>query len=407
MVGRMVGEKRYPPLSKRSNGGMAWDSQSGFCATVREAGKYADTGRRDGLYLQVARTGGKSWTQRVVIRGRRRELGLGSLKYVSLDEARELAFNNRRIARTGDGDPMADRARARGVPTLGELSEMYVETHGAGWKAKGAVVAFRNSLATHCRALLGRRVDSITPGEIRDVLTHVRAATPKMSEHIKGRLSKLFVLAVAEGWRPDNPVTLAWAAVPKRATKVKAHGAIGYGDLAPALARIRETDAWVGAKLALAFIILTATRSGEARAATWDEFNLAEKLWTIPSGRTKTGDAHTVPLSTAAIEILTQARQYSGSDGEALVFPSSRGNLQPANALTRALGKAGLASTVHGFRATFRTWAQECTSAPHAVAELCLGHRVGSSVERAYARGELIEKRRQLMQSWAAFISAC
>ena len=153
------------------------------------------------------------------------------------------------------------------------------------------------------------------------------------------------------------------------------------------------------------FAALTGCRSGEVRGATWIEIDMAAATWTIPAARMKMARDHRVPLSGRALDVLRAARQYG--DCEGLVFPSSRGGQMAANALTRVLARCRLAErmTIHGLRSAFRTWAQECTDAPHAVMELCLAHRVGSSVERAYARGELIEKRRKLMAAWSNYLT--
>ena len=163
----------------------------------------------------------------------------------------------------------------------------------------------------------------------------------------------------------------------------------------------------MAAKLCLRFLILTAARSGEARGATWSETDLGNRLWTIPAERMKGGAEHRVPLSDAALAVLEQARPLGGSEG--LIFPSPMKPGQPMSdmTLTKVLRSTGLAqyATVHGFRTCFRTWASECTRAPHAVMELSLAHAVGSSVERAYARSDLIEKRRVLMQAWADFVA--
>ena len=375
-----------------------------FVATVREAGMYSDKGRGDGLYLQVTRTGGKSWSQRVVIHGRRREIGLGSVKYVGLDEAREAAFNNRKIARQG-GDPMADRARARATPTLGEACEAVLSMHSPTWRAKGAAVAFRNSVNRYCRPILGAPVDSITSADVLGALMPIWTDKPKAAEHLRGHLALIMGWAIGQGHRTDDPMQAARAALPKRARAVEHHRTVGHAELGAALATVRGHDAWPCAKLAIEFAALTGCRSGEVRGATWAEIDMAAATWTIPAARMKMARDHRVPLSDRALDVLRQTRQYG--DGEGWTFPSSRGGQMAANALTRVLDRAGLAErmTIHGLRSAFRTWAQECTDAPHAVMELCLAHRVGSSVEQAYARGELIEKRRALMAAWAVYLN--
>lgn len=190
--------------------------------------------------------------------------------------------------------------------------------------------------------------------------------------------------------------------------RLKAHlRALPYREVSAALATVEASKASLASKLCLRFLVLTAARSGEARGATWDEVDEATGEWRIPGSRMKAGVEHRVPLSDAAVESLEQARVLH--DGSGLIFPSSvkPGHPMSDMTLTQVLRKTGLAerSTVHGFRSAFRDWAAECTSAPHAVMELSLAHAVGSSVEQAYARSDLIEKRRVLMQAWADFVA--
>ena len=189
--------------------------------------------------------------------------------------------------------------------------------------------------------------------------------------------------------------------------RLKGHlRALPYQEVAAALATVDASGANLASKLCLRFLILTAARSGEARGAAWHEIHEETREWRIPGSRIKSGVEHRVPLSHAAVDVLERARPLRDKSG--LIFPSSvkPGHPMSDMTLTQVLRKTGLAhrATVHGFRSAFRDWAAECTSAPHAVMELSLAHTVGSSVEQAYARSDLIEKRRVLMQTWADFL---
>ena len=190
--------------------------------------------------------------------------------------------------------------------------------------------------------------------------------------------------------------------------RVKAHlRALPYPDVAAALGVVDASGASIAAKLCLRFLVLTAARSGEARGATWDQVDEAERLWVIPGGRTKSGTEHRQPLSDAALAVLRKAMVLR--DTSDLIFPSplKRGHPLSNMSLTKVLRDTGLAdrATVHGFRTSFRTWASERTNAAHAVMELSLAHVVGSSVERAYARSDLLAKRRRLMEQWGQFVA--
>ena len=373
-----------------------------FCEAVKTPGRYADT-RREGLYLTVKPSGAKSWGQRIVIRGRRRELGLGSVKYVGLDEARELAFNNRKIARQG-GDPVADRARARGVPTLGEACEAVIALHSPGWRAKGAITAFRSSVNRYCRPMLATPVDAITSADVLGALTAIWTDKPKAGEHLRGQLALIMAWSIAQGHRADDPVQAARTALPKRARKVAHHRTVGYAELAAALATIRAQDAWPCQKLAIEFCALSACRSGEVRGATWGEIDMDGATWTVAAERMKMSRAHRVPLSDRALDVLRQARQYG--DGEGLIFPSSRGGLMAANALTRVLDRAGLTDkmTIHGLRSSFRDFCADHDK-DRALAEAALAHSV-AGVEGAYLRSDVLDRRRALMQAWADYLGA-
>ena len=209
--------------------------------------------------------------------------------------------------------------------------------------------------------------------------------------------------AVAEGHREDNPAGEAIrAALPQNGGKAKHQRSVPHAEVSEALDKVRESGAWRGTKLAFEFLVLTAARSGEVRNVRWDEIDLEARTWTVPAIRTKTGAEHRVPLSDAALEVLSRARELADDTG--MIFPSERGRVLSDNTLSKLLRELKVKGTPHGFRASFRSWASESTDADHAVMELSLGHAVGSQVERAYARSDLFDRRRQLMEEWAAYI---
>ena len=175
-----------------------------------------------------------------------------------------------------------------------------------------------------------------------------------------------------------------------------------HGEVAAALAVVAASDAWTGAKLALRFLVLTAARSGEVRGATWDEIDLGRAVWTVPAGRMKADVEHRVPLATAALDVLRDAAATASGP---LLFPSVRSKRMHDNALSKPLRDCGVAGVPHGFRSSFRDWAAERTDFPRAVVEAALAHRVSNSVEAAYFRSDLFDRRRELMQAWSDYLS--
>ena len=234
-------------------------------------------------------------------------------------------------------------------------------------------------------------------------------AIPETARRVRQRIRTVMRWAMAHGFIESNPAGEAIDGALPPMPKLKAHlRALPYEEVAQALEVVDASQASLAAKFCLRFGVLTAARSGEARGALWDEVDLERTLWTVPAGRMKGGLEHRVPLSDAALAVLREAAKLR--DGSGLIFPSPMRPGQPLSdmTLTKVLRATGLAerATVHGFRSSFRDWAAECTSAPHAVMELSLAHRVGSAVEQAYARSDLLDQRRTLMNAWADFVTA-
>ena len=265
------------------------------------------------------------------------------------------------------------------------------------------------SLELHAFPVIGEvKVDRIRRSDVLAVLEPIWAVRPETARRVRQRIRTILRWCEAHDYCAGNAAGEALnGALPPMPRLQSHHRALPYREAAEALETVDASDASVSAKLCFRFLVLTAARSGEARGAIWDEIDEAAREWRIPAGRMKGGVQHRVPLSDAALAVLEQASQLRDDSG--LVFPSPARPGRPMSdmTLTKVLRSTGLAerATVHGFRSTFRDWAAECTNAPHAVMELSLAHAVGSSVEQAYARSDLIAKRRALMDQWGSFVT--
>ena len=376
-------------------------------SSLAKPGRYGD-GRGSTLYLVVAPGGSKSWVQRLAIHGKRHDLGLGGWPLTSLKEARERAFANRKLARDG-GDPLAVKRRST-TPTFKEAAARTLEANRARWRGEKTATNWSGSMATYAYPVFGdRRVDQIGREDVLRVLTPIWSAKHALAVKVRGRIRATLAWCQAHGYVEHNAAGEGIDGVLPRLAAVKAHHrALDYREIAAALDTIKASTAGLPARTCLRFVVLTACRSGEARGATWDEIDLDAREWRIPAARMKAGDEHRVPLSDAAVAALEAVEPLRRPSG--LLFPSLSRPGQPLSdmALTKVLRSCGLAdrTTVHGLRSTFRTWASERTSVPHAVAEAALAHQVGSAVERSYARNDLFEKRRALMNGWAWYATA-
>ena len=364
---------------------------------LKVSGRYGDG---DGLYLEVSRTGGKSWILRVTVHGRRRDIGLGGISWVSLAEAREKARAFRKIAKDG-GDPLAERRAKEGMPTFEEAARTVYEISKPGWRKGGVHVKhWISSLERHAFPVIGARsIDTIQSGDVLAVLQPIWFEIPETARRVKQRIRQ--VMAWAKGanfYTGENPVTAAEGSLPRHvAGQVQHYAAMPYDALPTFMADLAKRDGI--AAMALRFLILTSARSGEIRGARWSEIDLENGVWTVPGARMKAKKDHRVPLTAEALAALEAAQ---GLDPD-LVFPGQRrGKPMSDMTLTAVLRRMGRDEfTVHGFRSTFRDWAAERTNVPREIAELCLAHFVGSAVERAYRRSDLFEKRRDLMERWA------
>ena len=361
------------------------------------------------LYLAVAPGGSKSWIQRITVNGRRRDIGLGGFPVVSLAEARELAFENRRLAGTG-GDPLARKREARrrtAMPTFRKAAEMTHASLRPRWRSDKVAVNWMQQLERHAFRCLGDiPVDRIGREDVLAVLTPIWTAKPETARRVRRHIKATLKWCQAHGWVQVNVAGEVIDGALPRMPGVKAHlRALPYRELAAALHTVQASRASLSAKLALRFVIFTAARSGEVRGATWAEIDFEDRVWRVPGDRMKAGTEHRVPLSGAALDVLEQARSLD--DRSALVFPSPirKGRKLSNMTLTKVLRDTGLAerATVHGFRSSFRDWCAD-TGKPREIAEAALAHVV-AGVEGAYFRSDLFARRRRLMDRWATYLT--
>ena len=358
-------------------------------------GKYYD---QHGLILRVAPGGSKQWVWRGTIRGRRRDIGLGGVTYRTLAEARDLAYQYRKIARAG-GDPTMSRP-SRAVPNFAEACERVIAAYRGGWKEGGkSEENWRSSLQRYAYPRIGSMpVDEITTAHLVGVLLPIWHDKRETGRKVKTRMGVVMRYAIAEGHRSDDPAGPALnAALPRHNGNPGKHFAsLPHDELAAALARLDSAArVWRPTVACLWFIAATVVRSGEARLASWEEIDLRTQTWSVPGGRTKTGRDHVVPLSPVAVAALDEAGSYGTGSG--LVFLSPTGRTLTNGALSRFTRLEGF--TPHGLRASFRTWCAE-TAVAREVAEAALAHSAGV-VERAYQRSDLLAARRTLMDAWA------
>ncbi len=366
--------------------------------SLTKPGSYGDGGT---LYLRIAPGGSKQWVQRLVIQGRRHDLGLGGWPLVSLQEAREAAFENRKQARRGQ-DPLTARQR-EAAPTFEEALEKVIRLHQPTWKDGGRTAdSWRACVKQYAMSRIGRkRVSDITTADVLDIVGSIWTDRHETAKKVKRRLGAVLAWAVTQGYRADNPVQAITVALPK-ADNLKGHfKAIPHEEVRTAIETVRASQAHPSTIRCFEFLILTATRSGEARLMTWNEVDLRKRTWIIPAARTKTGKEHRVPLSSRACEILQEAQSKSVS---ALVFPSARGKTLSDATISKLVRENGINGVPHAIaRACFRSWCADM-NVSREVAEACLAHVV-KGVEASYQRSDLFERRRSVMQKWADYIT--
>jgi integrase len=388
---------------------------------AKRRGMHCDGG---GLYLCVVPPNGCSWVYRFMLAGRARTMGIGPYPEITLAEARALAVEARRVKILGK-DPIAERDAARTAQRLEDAKAMtfdqcrdaFIKAHSAGWRNVKHASQWTNTLTSYVTPIFGGLpVQAVDVALVTKALDPIWTTKPETAGRVRGRIESILDWATARGFRTgENPAR--WKGhldklYPAR-SKVKAkkreqqgrgehHAALPYLALPDFMTALRER---LGTSArALEFTILTAARTGETLGALWPEFDLAARVWIVPAARMKGGREHRVPLSDAAVAML---KRMDNAEKSAHVFSSDRGAALSNMAMDMLLRRMGRKdATVHGFRSTFRDWAAECTSFPREVAEAALAHIVGDKVEAAYRRGDLFEKRRELMEAWAKFCAS-
>ena len=378
-----------------------------------KAGRHLDG---DGLYLNVSPKGAKSWVfmwarlepnQAGVLKQKRVEMGLGGYPALSLQKARALA-NNHRAALADGRDPLAEKKRAA-EPTFADCADQFLNSMESGWRNEKHRAQWRSTLGpAYCAVLQNKRVSQIDTNDVLKVLVPIWAVKPETASRIRGRIERVLEYAKAKEWRTgDNPAL--WrghlrGVLPARKAETKGHhAAMAYSDLPAFMTRLRGAEALAGRALEL--LILTAARSGEILGAKWPEFDLEAGVWTVPALRMKAKRLHRVPLSKAALAVLRPLYETRISD---FVFAGQvKGKSLSGMAMEMLLRRMKIENaTVHGFRSSFRDWVSEETHFPREIAEAALAHTVGDQTERAYRRGDALEKRRALMEAWAGHCEA-
>lgn len=364
-----------------------------------------------GLYLLHKKSGGKSWAFRFMQAGKPHWLGLGAYPDVGLADARDKAQTYRKLAR--EGTDLAEHHKANARPsvqasvTFNWCAAEYIKLQAPKWANAKSEQQWANTLATYASPSIGKLdVSKVTTDHIEKILTPLWATKQETASRLRARIEAVLGWATVKKYRSgDNPARLAGhlaTILPARnkSASVKHHAALPYKQMAEFMAMLRTREG-IAAR-ACEFTILTAARSGEARGATWSEIDLEAGLWTIPASRMKVRKEHRVPMSKEALQVLESMKPLATG---ALIFPGTKSDKPLSDmSLTAVLKRAGHAGvTMHGFRSSFRDWAAEATDYPSEMAEMALAHAVGNKVEAAYRRGDLMEKRREMMQAWSGF----
>ncbi|MCY4499233.1 MAG: tyrosine-type recombinase/integrase [Rhodospirillaceae bacterium] len=371
--------------------------------------KYYD-GPGSGLYLRVTPTGYKYWETRVTVNGRRRTRGLGPYPMVSLKEARAKAQELRVRVRNGE-DPFG----TRGVRelTFAEAAAHAIADRQSRWSNPDERKKdWLRVLERYAYPKIGRSpMSAITIHDVIDVLRGVEKSFPRSLPLVHQRMGVVFKWSRTNGHCTDNPVAdVVLKDIFGAAPSVRHHPALPHAQVAGAMALVRESEVWLGNRLLFLFLVLTAVRTNEARGATWAEIDFEATRWTVPAARMKSGAEHSVPLSTAALSVLREARDAEtlraareGSGISEVVFPSQNGRVLYNNALSNLAKSLGIAAVPHGFRSSFRDWCGE-TGVEFVVAEKCLAHEAGNDVVTAYSRSDLYTRRIPVMEGWGQYV---
>lgn len=390
-----------------------------FVASVTEPGRYLDGA---GLFLQVDATGGKRWLQRLMVAGRRHDIGIGPVDLVTLSEARKAARSNKEMARRGI-DPMTEREKAKGIPTFDEAAAQVIDLKAKELSNPKHLMQWRSTIAAYASPAFGnRKVSEVDRHDVLRALKPIWEGKTETATRLRGRIETILDWAEVSGHRSGlNPAR--WKGnlehllpSPTRVAVKEHHPAVPVEDMPAWWAQLVRRHGM--AARALEMIALTWCRSGEVRGMTWAEVDLAAGMWVIPASRMKAGREHRVPLVPEAVALLQRLPRTSS----AFVFHAERGGALSDMALSMAMrrmhdlaendkvmgggyfdAQSGRPAVPHGLRSTARSWAAE-RGFDRDMAELQLAHDVGSKVERAYQRGDMIERRRAMLADWADFI---
>lgn len=365
-----------------------------------------------GLALQVLPTGGRTWLLRAMVGAKRREIGLGGYPGVTLAAAREAAREARKLIVSGV-DPVQKRREARSAlraaqaaaMTFKKAAEGYITAHESGWRNAKHGQQWRNTLKTYAYPVVGDLlVRDVGLPQVLEILEPIWSTKTETASRVRSRVELVLDWAASREHR-EGPNPARWRGhldkllpKPRKVAQVVNRPALPVGQVGQFMVGLRQAEG-MGAR-ALEFAILTAARSGEVRGATWAEIDLDAALWIVPGERMKSGKEHRVPLSRAAVALLKRVPRMVGTN---LVFPSAKGGKLSDMTIGAVMRRMELEAVPHGFRSTFRDWAAERTNYPNELAEMALAHSIGNKVEAAYRRGDMLEKRRRMMEDWARF----
>ncbi len=378
---------------------------------LKEPNRYADGG---GLYFRITPKGSRAWVFMAMIGGKRQEIGLGAAKALTLASARDVAKAMREAVVLGiDPRTVITRQQTfveKRIVTFGEFADEYITSLEPGWKSPVHRRQWRQSLRDHAGSLTALPIDEIDTDLVVAVLKPIWLSKAETAKRLRGRIERILAAAKVRGLRPiesSNPAQLHGhlaIILGKQPTLTRGHhAALDYKAAPKFVSELRRRVA--NSARALEFTILTAARSGETLGATWSEIDLDKAIWTIPDYRMKASVEHIVPLSSAALRLLYAIRPTEPLPSDVVfnVNGAARSNMAMAQLLKR-MNYPDI--TTHGFRSTFRDWAGDATNHPRELIEQALAHTISSKAERAYRRGTALEKRRVLMEDWAAYVAS-
>ena len=381
--------------------------------SVKAISKPGRHGDGDGLYLHIAPSGTKSWVQRIVIKEKRRDIGLGPYPAVSLVQARTMAASNRTAVSEGR-DPLSERQAAReasrnpvpSVPTFAQAAARMIEILRPTWSNAKHAAQWESTLATYAFPFIGEKaVDEITAADVLAALEPIWTAKPETASRVKQRVETVMDWAVTHGHRLDNPAGKAlFKGLPRVNREPNHHPALHYSQVGWALDKVRESTSSLLNKLAFEFLVLTAARSGEVRTANWGEILWERRTWEISHIKMKARRFHRVPLSDRAMEILREAWPVTGPDG--LIFPSEPGGGMVSDmTYNMMMRRLKLPAVPHGFRSSFTDWSEELLEEYSSAADAALAHKEKSKTRQAYKRTDFFNARIELMQRWADYVA--